>query len=244
MTRRTFFLGAMSAPLVISACRQQPRAVAASRTAGAQSFTVRYEEHDVRCLFHDQLVAGDSPGCLLIVLLHGSGADASQWIDIGLVDVVDHLDIGTSETVDRVVAVAPDIADTTRAHDFVVNRLLPYVDRRFGPGMVAISGISSGAASALQIARDHTSRMGSVGLHSPAIHLGAPVERASWSCFLDVGDDDPLADAATRTAEVLRRSGIAVQEHHWSGGHDRRYWRSHLRDYMRFHVDAARRRPA
>jgi predicted esterase len=193
-------------------------------------------------VFYDQLISGDRPGCLLIVLLHGSGADATQWIDIGLVNAVDNLQLGSG--VRRVVAVAPDLADHAQASSLVIDALLPHVDVRFGPGMLAIGGISRGAAGALEVARDPGVSMLSVGLHSPAIRLRQPVERASWSCFVDVGNDDSLAASATETAAALRHSGIAVSEHHWPGGHNRQYWRRHLPDYLAFHVATAKRSAA
>lgn len=231
-------------PVVGSACGHHANGAATPRRrTDAEAFTIPYNGSDVRCLFHDQLLAGDPARALLIVLLHGSGADASQWTDIGLIDAIDgvHLDLGSA--VHRVVAVAPDIADPSRAPDFVVDTLLPHLDVRFGAGMLAISGISSGAASSLQIARDRHTAMGSVGLHSPAIHLSEPIENASWPCFVDVGNDDPLDNAASNTADVLRKSGIDVSEHHWPGRHDRAYWRQHLTEYVAFHVDVARRGP-
>jgi hypothetical protein len=106
--------------------------------------------------------------------------------------------------------------------------------------MLAISGISRGAASSLDIARVPSARMRSVGLDTPAIDLTTPVEAAQWPCFIDAGDQDPLARAATRTAATLRSSGIDVVERHWPGGHNRAYWRRHLADYLAFHVDNSR----
>jgi predicted esterase len=237
MTRRTFVLGAAT-PFVVSACQRRPSA-AVSANGTAEEFTVRHHGSEVRCLFHDQLISGDREGCLLVVLLHGSGADATQWTDIGLVGAVDGLELSLDSAVHRVVAVAPDIADPAHAPDFVVDTLLPHVDVRFGPGMLAISGISSGAASSLAVARDERSGMGSVGLHSPAIQLRQRISPAPWSCYVDVGDDDPLARHAADTADVLRASGIEVSEHHWPGGHNRSYWRQHLPAYLAFHVDRA-----
>jgi len=237
MTRRTFVLGAAT-PFVVSACQRRPSA-AVSANGTAEEFTVRHHGSEVRCLFHDQLISGDREGCLLVVLLHGSGADATQWTDIGLVGAVDGLELSLDSAVHRVVAVAPDIADPAHAPDFVIDTLLPHVDVRFGPGMLAISGISSGAASSLAVARDERSGMGSVGLHSPAIQLRQRISPAAWSCYVDVGDDDPLARHAADTADILRASGIEVSEHHWPGGHNRSYWRQHLPAYLAFHVDRA-----
>jgi hypothetical protein len=237
MSRRVFIAGA-AAPFIVSGCGRSPTR---AEHSSPEVFTVRHDGVDVRCLFHDQLISGDRPGCLLIVLLHGSGADASQWTDIGFVDAIDNVDLSLDSVVHRVVAVAPDIADFDRAPSLVVEALLPDVDVRFAPGMLAISGISRGAAAALEVARNPLSAMRSVGLHSPAIHLDGPIEPVTWPCFVDVGNDDRLTDDASETAALLRSSGIDVTEHHWPGGHDRSYWRRHLPDYIAFHTDVARR---
>ncbi len=238
MTRRTFVLGAAGAPIALAGCGEQQTATTHHH---AEAFAVSHDGTEVRCLFYDQSIAEDPDRCLLVVLLHGAGADATQWTDIGLVAAVDGLELSLRSVVHRVVAVAPDIADHARAPDLVVNTLLPHLDVRFGAGMLAISGISRGAASSLAVARERSTHMGSVGLHSPAIQLRRTIERPAWSCFIDVGDDDPLAAHAADTAEVLRASGIDVTEHHWPGGHDRSYWRRHLPEYLTFHVARARR---
>ncbi|TPW10158.1 MAG: esterase, partial [Acidimicrobiaceae bacterium] len=156
-----------------------------------------------------------------------------------LVNAVDTLSFGPD--IHRVVAVAPDLADHNQAASLVIGSLLPNVDHRFAPGMLAISGISRGAIGALAVAQDPAAGMISVGLHSPALHLQAPIEDAPWRCLIDVGDDDSLAAAATDTASMLRDSGIDVTERHWPGGHDRQYWRAHLVDYLAFHLDSAQR---
>lgn len=236
LSRRTMLVGALAVPFIAAGCRD-----ASTTRAGTapDEFTVRHDGADVRCLFHDRLLAGDRPGCLLMVLLHGARADASQWFDIGAIAAVEGLTLGPA--VHRVVTVAPDLVDHERAASLVIDTLLPHLDRRFAPGMYAISGISRGAAVALDVARNSNTKMGSVGLHSPALRLDAPIEPGSWPAFIDVGLDDPLDDATTRTASFLRDSRIAVTEHHWPGGHDRTYWRRHLPDYLAFHADAAQR---
>ena len=236
LSRRTVLVGALAVPFIAAGCRNA--STTGERTTPGE-FTVRHDGADVRCLFHDRLLAGDRPGCLVMVLLHGASADVSQWFDIGVVAAVDGLALGPA--VHRVVTVAPDLVDHEHAAGLVIDTLLPHLDRRFAPGMYAISGISRGALVALDVARDSNTKMVSVGLHSPALRLTAPIEPVSWPAFIDVGDDDSLADATTRTASLLRESGIEVTEHHWPGGHDRTYWRRHLPDYLAFHADAAQR---
>jgi predicted esterase len=240
-TRRFVLIGLAATPLFVSSCGKATRGNGAKADVRG-AFQLRHDHADVRCLTYDRAVSEERSGCLLIVLLHGAGADATQWFDIGLVDAVDHLHFGG--VVHRVVAVAPDISDFPAAPNMVVESLLPHLDHRFAPGAVAISGISRGAAVALDVALAPGVSISSVGLHSPAIRLTAPIKAKDWPCSIDIGRDDPLLDAATQTSEMLRDSGVLVIESMWPGGHDRAYWRQHLPEYLGFHVEhVARRSP-
>src|SRR3954454_19363718 len=79
MSRRAFLGGAITTPFLVSACQERPTR---SKTSEPGEFSIPYAGADVRCVFYDKLISGDRSGCLLIVLLHGSGADAMQWVDI------------------------------------------------------------------------------------------------------------------------------------------------------------------
>ena len=235
ISRRTLLAAIAFVPVAVTACSaRRPRPA-----RSPDSFTLDHAGSSVRCLYYDRLVQGDAANCLAIVLIHGANADATQWFDIGLVDAVDQVDLGTS--IHRIVAVAPDVANVDVATSLVVDSLLPAIAPRFAPGFHAVSGISRGAAVALSVARTPVTPFISVGLHSPAVALNDPIAPVHWRCWIDVGDSDSLATSATQTATVLIASGVDVTTHHWSGGHDRAYWRSHLPDYIAFHVDSARR---
>jgi enterochelin esterase-like enzyme len=240
VTRRFVLTGLAATPLFVSSCGRRSRDDPGGGARG--EFGLRHDTSDTRCLTYDRAASEERSGCLLIVLLHGAGADATQWFDIGLSDAVDHLHLDGA--VHRVVAVAPDITDFAAAAGMVADSLLPHLDRRYAPGAVAISGISRGAAVALDVAVDPGVSMSSVGLHSPAIQLDRPFTSKDWPCAIDIGRDDPLLDATTKTAEMLRDSGVVVVENRWPGGHDRAYWRRHLPEYLAFHVEQAVRRPS
>lgn len=234
LSRRRFLVAFGVAPF-IAGCADSK-----ARTSEVRSFTVDHDGTPVRCLFHDRQLAGDRPGCLAIVLLHGAGATADQWFDIGLAARMDELDLPAG--VHRVVAVAPDIDDHDTASNLVISAVLPAIDPRFAPGMRSISGISRGAVGALDVASELGDVLVSVGLHSPAIRLTGPIAAFPARCWLEVGESDALDEAATATAAALTASGIDVVSHVWPGGHDRTYWRRHLADYLAFHVDSAAHR--
>ncbi len=234
LDRRTFLAALAAAPLLAAGCSDNSPSFSMHQV---DEFTLRHRGDDIRCLYYDRQLAGDRPGCLAIVLLHGASADATQWFDIGLVDAIDNADFG--DNIHRIVAIAPDIANHSEAAAMVTDALLPALDSRFAPGHVSLSGISRGAAVAVEAGR--TSDVVSVGLHSPALRLADPVTPVGWRCWIDCGDSDSLSDEAHRLAGLFVDSGIDVTEHRWSGRHDRAYWRSHLPAYLAFHIDSAHR---
>lgn len=234
LDRRTFLAAVAVTPFLANGCGDRAPSAA---TRPIDEFILQYHGDAIRCLYYDRQLAGDRPGCLAIVLLHGANADATQWFDIGLVDAIDNADLG--DRIRRIVAIAPDLASHSDAAAMVSGALLPAIDSRFAPGHRSLSGISRGAAVALEMGR--TSDVVSIGLHSPAARLARPATSVGWRCWIDCGDSDSLTDEAHRLAGLLAEGGVDVTEHHWPGGHDRAYWRNHLPDYLAFHIESAQR---
>src|ERR1700759_2214084 len=96
------------------ACR--PRTAASS----TGSFQIRHDGRVVRCLFHASPPTTVPP--LAVVLLHGAGADASQWIDIGLAPAIDHLSVDHPTPL---VGIAPDVTVDTDAAGLVLDAVVP-----------------------------------------------------------------------------------------------------------------------
>jgi len=234
LNRRTFLAALAATPLIANGCSDSSPPPAAK---AIDEFMLQHRGDEIRCLYHDRHLGGDRPGCLAIVLLHGAGADATQWFDIGLVDAIDNADLGDS--IRRVVAIAPNITNHGQAATMVTEALLPAIDPRFAPGHTSLSGISRGAGVAVEAGR--ASGVVSIGLHSPALRLTAPVTSVDWRCWIDCGDSDSLADEAHRLAGLFTDSGVDVTERRWPGGHDRAYWRRHLPAYLAFHIQSANR---
>ena len=241
MTRRGFLVAAtVAAPAVLASCVGAPSNTPGTSGTG-QAVSLTFEGRPVRCLVHRAGKAADAASTLTIVLLHGANTNASQWDDIGLAGVM--ADVDLSGPISSVVTIAPDIVDHSRAKPMVIETVAPFVARHWGQTNLAIGGISRGAAVAFDVAESTGSAFRSVGLHSPALDLAHTIPPQPWVCWLDVGSADGLVDAAARAAAVLRASGVVVVEHHWSGGHDRRYWRAHLPEYVGFHLAVADGRP-
>jgi hypothetical protein len=51
--------------------------------------------------------------------------------------------------------------------------------------------------------------------------------------WVDVGRSDPFRDPTLELARLTR-----ARVHLWPGGHDTRYWRSHVAEYLRFYADS------
>lgn len=149
---------------------------------------------------------------------------------------------------------------------YVVDEVIPAVVEETGadPGRVAIGGISMGGFGAFDIARLNPGRFCAVGGHSPAIWAtaGESAEGAFDSAedfaahdlvtaagtepagldgphlWLDRGDSDPFVPGDDAFVAALQGSGIDVETHGWSGGHDGDYWNAHWADYLRFYAQA------
>lgn len=120
----------------------------------------------------------------------------------------------------------------------------------------AIGGFSMGGFGAFDLARSQA--FCAVGGHSPAIfRSGAETPAGAFDdaedfaahdvlrfaregerfhgarLWLDVGRSDPFR---ATTIELAKLSGARLNV--WAGGHDTRYWRSHVAQYLRFYADA------
>ena len=85
-------------------------------------FEIQHAGQRVRCLYHRSAPTTVPP--LAVVLLHGAGADASQWIDIGLRDAVDAV---SARHPTALVAVAPDL-DASSPVSMLLEGLLPAIE--------------------------------------------------------------------------------------------------------------------
>lgn len=182
----------------------------------------------------------------VLVLIHGAGADETQWPDVGALSAAD--DLAISGAIAPVIVVIPDVkrsGDAQAVDYFVENDLLPWVDTTYrslpDAAHRGIGGISRGGGAALRIAANRPDLFSVVGGHSPAIGSTPPdlVERLDaydGAIWLDVGQDDSLAGSTRQLAEDLDKRGTKATLHVNPGEHDRPYWRSQVRDYLTFYA--------
>jgi S-formylglutathione hydrolase FrmB len=152
---------------------------------------------------------------------------------------------------------------------YVDNEVILQAQGRYGTdtGRVAVGGISMGGFGAYNLALRSKRRFCAVGGHSPALwtrysqaNRGAfddardferhdlietarksPRRFARQSLWLDAGTRDPF-DSGDRTFVAgLSKGKVRARVRRWRGGHERRYWRAHWGDYLRFYARALAR---
>ena len=75
--------------------------------------------------------------------------------------------------------------------------------------------------------------------HDVISTLGSPRSPLAGTRFwIDVGDDDPFAEAGEALADALRSGGAEGELVTGDGGHESSYWSSNWRRYMRFYAEA------
>ena len=153
----------------------------------------------------------------VLYLLHGAGADQTQWDDVGIDETADRLIADGAIPSLLMVLPGGNCSGDPTYDRFVVDELIPFIDvsypTRAERDSRAIGGISMGGRSAFAIAMAHPGWFGSVGGHSPA--LGnvedlAGLRREPMRIWLDVGDADGLAASVERFAQQLERAGLPV----------------------------------
>jgi S-formylglutathione hydrolase FrmB len=200
-------------------------------------------------------------GRQLVVLLHGRGSDADQFLS-------DQLFAALGKP-DAPIVVVLDGGNHSYYHDRrdgrwgsqILDEAIPDAQRRFHTtGRIAIGGISMGGYGALHLASLRPGVFCAIGGHSAAVwtSAGATAPGAfddaddyarndifaaasrlkGIPVWLDNGDHDPFLDADAQLARTLH-----VTQHIWPGGHDRKYWDAHIAQYLAFYESGCRRRP-
>ncbi len=193
----------------------------------------------------------------VVYLLHGGGADETQWPDLGVQRQADAL---IARGVPSFVVVMPDgeYIWTLDYEAFVLNELFPVIEKGFsvktGKAGRAIGGLSLGGYWALRIAFRHPNLFAAVGGNSPVIARGEPDDPLNLArtaagldqlqIALDVGDLDSLRSDTKLLARTLQARGLAISFNINPGDHGRPYWRAHTGDYLRFYTNALNPAPA
>ncbi len=221
----------------------------------------RYEEHslDTELLYRPLMFRvylppcyspQRSPGYPLLILLHGQGADASQWDRLGADEALETL-IASGES-DGMILVMPyeqyDLLPPrqTRYDEAIAGPLLDWLRASYAVcaerSCTAVGGLSRGGAWAVRIGFEAWPTFGAVGAHSlpPFPDEISRIERLLKQTstielprlYLDIGRKDIWRDAALEFHDFLQAQRIP---HTWvlnEGRHEEAYWQAHMLEYM------------
>ncbi len=179
-----------------------------------------------------------------VYLVHGSGADDTQWVDIGMTSQADRLT--RDGAIAPAILVMPDEGESSSAQeaDDIVGRVLPWVDAHYrtisSRSDRVIAGISRGGGAALRLAGSRPDLFGAAAGHSATIpgdvaSVARSLRPLGGHIRLDAGTQDPLRAGLRALAAAAKRDGVAVTFVAGDGRHDRAYWRSQVPAYLAFY---------
>lgn len=184
-----------------------------------------------------------------LYLLHGDTKTDQQWIDLGLIEVVDDL-ISRGE-IPPLIIVMPREDTWIRLSenyfaDNLVQAVIPWIDSEYRTlaerEYRAVGGISRGGNWAIRLGLLNWETFGSLGAHSaplfnrdlyrvPAWLDGLPLDSAP-RIYQDISEGDPNLAEAESLHEILRKAGVSHEWHLYPGLHNDTYWSSHLEEYL------------
>lgn len=187
----------------------------------------------------------DSTRFPVVYLIHGASTDATQWLDIGLAKDADAL--VAEGAIAPTIWVMASFGDRGSAEieKSLVATIVPWSTTAFptidDTDHRAVGGISRGGAAAMRATIDHPHLFGAVAGHSPTLpftvgETARGLVAARCRVWLDVGNRDGLRAATEALGRELDDRGLMVKVSVSVGGHDRNYWRAHMRDYLRFYA--------
>ena len=225
-----------------------------------------------RLSYHSQITGGSRfysiylPPCYgagqasypLLMLLHGSDADDSQWDRLGFLEALDAAIQSHAAPAMIVImpfgdSIANDNSFGAISYDRLLLELLDMARRQYLVSeSVAIGGISRGGFWAYQLGLRFPGRFAAIGGHSPffdpshvapqhnPLHLARQFDAESETRFwLDRGSRDYAADGVDRMHLALRTRDIDHSYRVFPGGeHDENSWRRFIDDYLGFYATA------
>jgi len=194
----------------------------------------------------------------LLLLLHGSNADDSQWARLGFMSALDTT-IQTGDTSPFIVVAlfGENIANENRfdevTYDNIILDFLEQMNTRYRTnGKQAIGGISRGGFWAYHFGLRYPEQFVAIGGHSPFFDLyHAPPEYnplnlveqlppdTHLKLWLDRGTDDYAKDGVDRMHVNLDANRIPHEYVIYPGGeHTEESWATFIDDYLAFYISA------
>ncbi len=194
----------------------------------------------------------------LLLLLHGSDADDSQWTRLGFLNALETAI--QQDSAPPMIVLMPyggSIANKNNfngiSFDRILLDLLSQVEERYRTnGRRAIGGISRGGFWAFHLGLRFADEFVAIGGHSPyfdrdhaepadnPLDLAESLSRDTHlQLWMDRGTNDHAADGIDRMHVILRNGGVphdyVVQP---GGDHSEATWRRHIEDYLSFYARA------
>jgi enterochelin esterase-like enzyme len=184
----------------------------------------------------------------VLYLIHGLNMNENAWDDLGADETADTLIAGGE--IPPLIIVMPRAPEDERYTEAVVTDLVPYVDRTYRTladrEHRALGGMSRGGGWSVRIGFQHPEAFGALGLHSLAIFYADEDQVWRWlnrlpeaqvpRIYMDIGQADSGDESSGWLDEALTQRGIPHEFHHYPGGHDTRYWKQHLAEYLRWYA--------
>ncbi|MCY4061331.1 MAG: CapA family protein [Chloroflexi bacterium] len=194
----------------------------------------------------------------LLLLLHGSDADDSQWTRLGFLN---ELEIAIQQdSAPPMIVLMPyggSIANKNRfngiSYDRILLDLVNQAEERYRiNGTRAVGGISRGGFWAYHLGLRFADEFVAIGGHSPyfdrehaepadnPLDLAQSLRRDTHlQLWMDRGTNDHAADGIDRMHVILRKGGVSHQYVVQPGGdHSEATWRRYIEDYLNFYTRA------
>ena len=194
----------------------------------------------------------------LLLLLHGSDADDSQWTRLGFLNVLETAI--QQKSAPPMIVLMPyggSIANKNHfngiSYDRILLDLLNQAEERYrANGARAIGGISRGGFWAFHLGLRFADEFVAIGGHSPYFDRehAEPADNPLYlaqslrpdthlQLWMDRGTNDHAADGIDRMHVILRNGDVSHQYVVQPGGdHSERSWRRYIEDYLDFYTRA------
>jgi enterochelin esterase-like enzyme len=199
-------------------------------------------------------------GYPVIYLLHGFPHDESQWVELGVIELVDRkIESNTWPPFLIVMPRQPEPLFTSSDggpgsyEEEFLEGLIPHIDQNYrtlsSPDTRAIAGISRGGVWALEITFLHPDWFDVVVALSPALHVNyarPPYDpfvivnngaRLPGRIFLSAGEGEvSFLDKVEKLSLALDEHGVTHSFVVGSGGHDAEGWKAMMEEALGFIV--------
>lgn len=190
----------------------------------------------------------------VLFLFHGQGGNVDTWISAGAFSTADEL-IANGDIGPMLIVLPPTMAFDSSFDVVFANVIVPFVDANYrtvpSRHYRALGGMSAGAGLSLRIGAQQPHIASVWGLHSIAavegienvdIWLAEIPDVAEPHIYMDVGNLDPLLEAAVIVNSLLIEENLPHTFIVRAGEHNMAYWTVHLPEYLNWY-DAAFKDP-